>query len=162
MEDLTTGLNQVLANNIEILDTLDLGRTQLRNFKGYTRVTFPDMEFLLATDNFFTSDRRIFVVNNIAFQIILPKDAENTELYFGGWKQHNLTPKEIIEFLSQIPRFPLIISVASPMDKRTGRFNPFFCFVTVKAIDAQLVLKMKIRSAGNLLTIALAKKKEEI
>jgi len=125
MEDLTTGLNQVLANNIEILDTLDLGRTQLRNFKGYTHVTFPDMEFLLATDNFFTSDRRIFVVNNIAFQIILPKDAENTELYFGGWKQHNLTPKEIIEFLSQIPHFPLIISVASPMDKRTGGSTPF-------------------------------------
>jgi len=101
-------------------------------------------------------------VNDIAFQIISPKDTENTELYFGGWKQQNLTPKEIIEFLSQLPRFPRIISVACPIDKRTGRFNPFFCFVTVKATDVQAILKMKVRSAGKLLTIALAKKKEEI
>jgi len=161
MADVEAGLIQVLTNNLEMLESLDVEKTQVRNFKGYARVTFPDMEFLLMTNNFFTNDRRIFVVNDIAFQFITPKDTQdNTELYFGGWKQHSLTPKEIIEFLSQIPHFPCIISVASPKDKRTGRFNPFFCFVTVKTVDAQKILNMKIRSAGNLLKIALAKKKE--
>jgi len=160
--DVEDAFTQVFTDTPEVLTYLNLETTTIRNYKGYSRITFPDREFLINSGNFFTEDRRIFTLKNEIYQIVVPKDNGTVELYFGGWKQRNLTPKEIADFLSSIPHFPQIVSVACPKDKRTGRFNPFYCFVTVRTENADYIKQMKIRSGGKFLRIAIAKKREPI
>jgi len=60
-----------------------------------------------------------------------------------------------------VPRFPKIISISLPVDKRTGRYNPFYCFITVEAKSADPILAMNITSNGKKLKIALSLKHKD-
>jgi len=134
----------------------------LKNHIGYTRITFHNKEFLIEWNHYFLEDRRICRIRNEVYQIIVPKNSSNTVLYIGGWNQVNLTPKEISEFLSTVPNFPNVIGVVCPKDERTGRFNPFYCFVTINSENVERALKMKIYSGRKLLRISIARDRKPI
>jgi len=156
IEDVASALKQILGMT-DLIGVADLGKASIRNNKGYTRLPFHDNEFMIEWGKFFLEDRRICRIQNEIYQVIVPKNSSNVALYFGGWNQSNLTPKEISEFLSSIPNFPYIVGVVCPRNEKSGRFNPFFCFVTINSEHVERVLKLKIKSGNRTLIINVAR-----
>jgi len=160
-EEIIVGIHQVIIDQEPLL----LARKEtirVRNNKGFASVVFPDMEFLIITKDFFLSDRRVFAIRNNAYQFVVPKEKiDMSEIFIGGWNQVKLSPRIVMGFLSRINGFPKIWSVSVPIDKRSGTYNPFFCFITVSEKDVNKVLAMKPTSNGKPLKIAVAYKQNK-
>jgi len=160
LDEIKKGFLTLLNGDEEATMLLRPEKLTIRNMKGYTRVTFPDMEFLLVKKKFFLEDKRIFAVRGTIFRVVVPREEEQATLYISGWKQTKITPIDIMKFLSQIPGFPQINSISIPKDKRTGRFNAFYCFISVQARRVDDILRMEITSNGKKLKMERARKME--
>jgi len=156
------GLKQIFPEGSEEFMLINPKLVKIRNAKGYAVVTFHNAEFTEQTKNFFLANRRIFSLQGNLYQFVVPREKEKQiEFFIRGWVQPNISPKIISDFLNQVPNFPKIISVSIPVDKRTGRFNPYFCFVTVEIKDPDQVLKMEIFSNRKKLNISIAYKNDK-
>jgi len=112
VEEIWAGIKQVFPDGSEELFLVNPRLASIYNGKGYASITFHNAEFTLHTRNFFLADHRIFSLNDVVYQFMVPREKENQiELFIGGWVQPNISPRIISDFLAQVPNFPKVISV---------------------------------------------------